>query len=155
MDFSEKLLTLRKANDMTQEQLAEKLDVSRQSISKWETGVSHILGNEPSTHAYKYTCHKKTDKSIIMEVLDNERIGTKNNGIDYVLIRDYYYPDLKLPKDEEPQYGKYGSMRLNYIKEHKKSLYSSLRMEGRLTRHLNEINDTANEQIEILVRQMI
>ena len=29
MDFSEKLLTLRKANDMTQEQLAEKLDVSR------------------------------------------------------------------------------------------------------------------------------
>ena len=39
MDFSEKLLTLRKANDMTQEQLAEKLDVSRQSISKWESGL--------------------------------------------------------------------------------------------------------------------
>ena len=38
MDFSEKLLTLRKANNMTQEQLAEKLDVSRQSISKWESG---------------------------------------------------------------------------------------------------------------------
>ena len=38
MDFSEKLLTLRKANDMTQEQLAEKLDVSRQSISKGESG---------------------------------------------------------------------------------------------------------------------
>lgn len=38
MDFSEKILTLRKANDMTQEQLAEKLDVSRQSVSKWESG---------------------------------------------------------------------------------------------------------------------
>ena len=38
MDFSEKLLTLRKANNLTQEQLAEKLDVSRQSISKWESG---------------------------------------------------------------------------------------------------------------------
>ena len=38
MDFSEKLLTLRKANNMTQEQLAKKLDVSRQSISKWESG---------------------------------------------------------------------------------------------------------------------
>ncbi len=38
MDFSEKLSTLRKANDLTQEQLAEKLDVSRQSISKWESG---------------------------------------------------------------------------------------------------------------------
>lgn len=38
MDLSEKLLTLRKANDLTQEQLAEKLDVSRQSVSKWESG---------------------------------------------------------------------------------------------------------------------
>ena len=38
MDFSEKLLTLRKANDMTQEQLAEKLNISRQSVSKWESG---------------------------------------------------------------------------------------------------------------------
>lgn len=38
MNFSEKLLTLRKANNLTQEQLAEKLDVSRQSISKWESG---------------------------------------------------------------------------------------------------------------------
>lgn len=38
MNFSEKLLTLRKVNDLTQEQLAEKLDVSRQSISKWESG---------------------------------------------------------------------------------------------------------------------
>lgn len=38
MDFSEKLLTLRKANNMTQEQMAEKIDVSRQSISKWESG---------------------------------------------------------------------------------------------------------------------
>ncbi|MDE6890559.1 MAG: helix-turn-helix domain-containing protein [Lachnospiraceae bacterium] len=37
MNFSEKLLTLRKANDLTQEQLAEKLDVSRQSVSKWES----------------------------------------------------------------------------------------------------------------------
>ena len=38
MKFSEKLLTLRKAKNLTQEQLAEKLDVSRQSISKWESG---------------------------------------------------------------------------------------------------------------------
>ena len=37
MDFSEKLLTLRKANNLTQEQLAEKLEVSRQSVSKWES----------------------------------------------------------------------------------------------------------------------
>ncbi len=40
MDFSEQLLTLRKAKDLTQEQLAEKLNVSRQSVSKWESGQS-------------------------------------------------------------------------------------------------------------------
>lgn len=40
MDFSERLLTLRKEMDLTQEQLAEKMNVSRQSISKWESGVS-------------------------------------------------------------------------------------------------------------------
>ena len=38
MNFSEKIFTLRKSNDLTQEQLAEELNVSRQSISKWESG---------------------------------------------------------------------------------------------------------------------
>lgn len=41
MDISEKILKLRKANNMTQEQLAEQLQVSRQAVSKWESGVSH------------------------------------------------------------------------------------------------------------------
>ena len=36
MDFSEKIYALRKDKGYTQEQLAEQLDVSRQSISKWE-----------------------------------------------------------------------------------------------------------------------
>ncbi|MDE5756303.1 MAG: helix-turn-helix domain-containing protein [Clostridia bacterium] len=38
MTFSEKLIKLRKANAMSQEELAEKVDVSRQAISKWELG---------------------------------------------------------------------------------------------------------------------
>ena len=40
MKLSEKLYLLRKKNGLSQEQLAEKLDVSRQAISKWESGVS-------------------------------------------------------------------------------------------------------------------
>ena len=77
------------------------------------------------------------------------------NGIDYVLIGDYYYPDLELPKDEDPHYGRYSSMRLNYIIEYRKGLYSSLRMTGRLISYLNGIDDMANEQMEILVRLMM
>ena len=41
MTFGEKLQRLRKARSWTQEQLAEQLGVSRQSLSKWESGVSH------------------------------------------------------------------------------------------------------------------
>lgn len=38
MEFAEKLITLRKGKELTQEQLAEQLNVSRQSVSKWESG---------------------------------------------------------------------------------------------------------------------
>lgn len=38
--FSDNLIQLRKINDMSQEDLAEKLGVSRQTLSKWETGES-------------------------------------------------------------------------------------------------------------------
>ena len=40
MIFSEKLKLIRKNRGMTQEELAEKLDISRQSIAKWENGLS-------------------------------------------------------------------------------------------------------------------
>lgn len=40
MNLSEKILELRKANGLSQEQLSEKLGVSRQSVSKWECGES-------------------------------------------------------------------------------------------------------------------
>ena len=41
MTFAEKLKNIRKQAGMSQEQLAEKLSVSRQAVTKWETGVSH------------------------------------------------------------------------------------------------------------------
>ncbi len=41
MKFGEKLYKLRKNANMSQELLAEKLDVSRQSISKWENGNAY------------------------------------------------------------------------------------------------------------------
>lgn len=40
MNFSEKLITLRKQQGWSQEELAQRLDVSRQSVSKWESGQS-------------------------------------------------------------------------------------------------------------------
>jgi hypothetical protein len=50
-----------------------------------------------------------------------ERI-TKN-GIDYVLVGDYYIPDLKMPEEERP-IGKYGYLRNQYLKERHPARYN-------------------------------
>ena len=52
-----------------------------------------------------------------MKSLFEEMGGTYTLGADGM-----YYPDLELP-EEEPHYGKYGRMRLRYLKEHHKMLY--------------------------------
>ena len=41
MKFNEKLIKLRKEKGLSQEGLADKLDVSRQSVSKWESGQTY------------------------------------------------------------------------------------------------------------------
>lgn len=44
MKLSDKIVRLRKSNGMSQEELADKLGVSRQAISRWEMGVSPTKG---------------------------------------------------------------------------------------------------------------
>jgi len=64
-------------------------------------------------------------------------------GGTYTLGEDgMYYPNLELPVEEEPHYGKYGRMRMNYIKEHRPGLYTELLFDGKLVSHLNDIDDT-------------
>lgn len=41
MTFQEKLISLRKEKGLSQEELGAEIQVSRQTISKWESGVSH------------------------------------------------------------------------------------------------------------------
>ena len=43
--FKDNLMMLRKTRGMTQEELAEKIDVSRQTLSKYETGESLPVAN--------------------------------------------------------------------------------------------------------------
>ena len=67
-----------------------------------------------------------------------KHIIDENTGISYTLQGDYYIPDLTLPPEKEHSpLGKYGRMRLTYLKENKKALYSIMLMNGKLNRHLS------------------
>ena len=67
---------------------------------------------------------------------------------------DYLIPNLELPDTEHYQIGRYGMMRKTYIKEHRPVLYYTLFWNGTLYRHLAEIDQTCNERMELLVKQM-
>ena len=71
-----------------------------------------------------------------------ERI-TKN-GIDYVLVEDYYIPDLKLSEEERP-IGKYGRMHREYLRENHPILFNELALRFQLWTYLADINEQAQE----------
>lgn len=60
-----------------------------------------------------------------------------------------------LTASEPAQFGKYGSLRLRYLKENKPMLYQALRQGNLLNAHLNEIDRQAYEMVEQIVQQLI
>ena len=82
-----------------------------------------------------------------------KHIYDESDGLSYTLHGDYYLPDLEID-EEEPTYGKYGIMRKQFLKEHRSARYQYLVLTGKLTEHLNQVDQDAREQVEILVKQM-
>ena len=83
-----------------------------------------------------------------------KHIYDESNGLSYTLHGDYYLPDLAV-NEEESTYGKYGMLRKQFLKEHRPARYQYLVMTGELTGHLNQVDQDAREQVEILVKQMV
>ena len=75
------------------------------------------------------------------------------NGIDYVLVGDYYIPDLKLPEEERP-IGKYGRMHREYLKENNPILFNDLVLSCWLWTYLADINEQAQGRYSLIVEQM-
>ena len=75
-------------------------------------------------------------------------------GGTYIRVGDYFIPDLVLDDEPEYQIGKYGRMRERYLKEHRRAAYAELKLSGRLDEHLAEIDQTCNERMERIVKQM-
>lgn len=89
--------------------------------------------------------------------MNNELAKTKideKTGIEYHLEGDYYIPNLIMPKQEKIILNKYGRMRLNYLKEHKKADYSIMLLDGTLNTHLKEIQETAENRVNQIINQL-
>ena len=82
-----------------------------------------------------------------------KQIYDEKNGMGYTLHGDYYLPDLVL-REEEPTYGKYGMLRKQFLKEHRSARYQYLLLTGKLNEHLNQTDQEAREQVEMLMKQM-
>ena len=67
------------------------------------------------------------------------------NGIDYILVGDYYIPDLKLPEEHRP-IGKYGRMHREYLREVHPAKLNTLTLTGELWTYLADLNEQAQEE---------
>ena len=84
-----------------------------------------------------------------MASLFEEMGGTYTLGADGM-----YYPNLELPEEETPRYGKYGRMRMRYLREHRSLLFNQLLLSGKLMKHLYSIDDACQERMDLLIPQM-
>ena len=75
------------------------------------------------------------------------------NGIDYVLVGDYYIPAIKLPEEERP-IGKWGRMHRAYLEETNPLLLNHLILTGRLHTYLADLDGQAKERCQVLVQQI-
>ena len=83
-----------------------------------------------------------------------ERFIDERTGIGDVRQGDYYIPNLVLPKQKKIHLNKYGRMRLNYLKEHKKAEYTIMSMENTLIDHLEEIQETATKRVDEIINKL-
>ena len=68
--------------------------------------------------------------------------------VTYKQMGDYQVPQVALPKTKNLPQGKYSMMRLKFLKEHKKGLYTELMMDGKMEEHLGQIEQTSQKRMK-------
>lgn len=81
MSFSEKIFFIRSNNKLSQEDMAGKFDVSRQTISKWESGLSYPEIDKLIAISEMF------DVSIDYLLKDNFRDQVKNDALEKVVLK--------------------------------------------------------------------
>lgn len=74
--------------------------------------------------------------------------------ITYIKTDDYYIPDWKLPEDHRP-IGRWGRMHRDYLKEYHPVIFNQLVLSGTLWTYLVDINEQAQQRMNVLVKQMM
>ena len=75
-------------------------------------------------------------------------------NISYTKKGDYLLPDLILEDKERFNIGKYGLLRLNYIKKYKLGLYFDLLVNDKLNEYLHNIDTTVMEKVQKLIKEL-
>ena len=74
--------------------------------------------------------------------------------VTYRMQEGFRLPNLLLPQEAEVHLGKYAELRRQYIKKHRRVLYTNLKTSGQLAAHLAEIETAAEKMVTRLVAQM-
>ena len=75
-------------------------------------------------------------------------------NISYIKKGDYLLPDLILENKKQYNIGKYGLLRLNYIKKYKLGLYFNLLVNDNLNEYLHNIDTTVMEKVQKLITEL-
>ena len=75
-------------------------------------------------------------------------------NISYTRIGDYLLPDLILKDKEQFNIGKYGLLRLEYIKKYKLGLYFDLLVNDKLNEYLYNIDTIVMEKVQKLIKEL-
>ena len=76
------------------------------------------------------------------------------NQITYTEHNGLYYPDLALPEQTNYPIGKYGNLRLDFMKKHRRGTYTTLLTEGRLNEHLHAIDIQAHNLLDDIIPRL-
>ena len=83
-----------------------------------------------------------------------QRFVDEKNELEYIRVGDYFIANLRVTTQlNNTKLGKYGRMRLRYLKEHRKAEYLILLMEDKLGEHLREIDITATNRYQLLLKE--
>ena len=78
---------------------------------------------------------------------------TTANGMEYILVGDYYIPDLQLPEETCP-IGIWGRMHKDYLEQYHPVLYNDLILTGKLWTYLADLNEQAQNRLHCIIAQM-